>query len=267
MNQQLVSLETLAVRINEQQGLIEQALGVTLERAKEAGEMLIEAKRLVGHGNWLPWLETNCRVSASMAEKYMKIAKGWNVLAQGNPEHVPNLSIRDAVKLLAKPRPAKDKLPPTIDAEYTEVTEDELVCVVPPSVDSEADLLARLEAVFLLIPVNTRGKAVENVIERLHEFKDQHCDLKTTLTKLRESFPGIPARDLRQEVADFIGQWQYAKIRRDDDGREFIRTEWAEDFVRLQRERGWKPGDPLFPGFCLNSEVVPKAAPNLPQRV
>lgn len=116
MSNDLISLEALAHRINEQQDRIEQAWGITLERAKQAGEMLMEAKRLAGHGNWLPWLETHCRVSASMAEKYVKIAKGWDMLVGENPEHVPNLSIRDAVKLLAKPRPPKTDSPTTIDA-------------------------------------------------------------------------------------------------------------------------------------------------------
>lgn len=46
MNQHLVSLDALAIRINEQQEQIEQAWGMTLELAKQAGEMLIEAKRL-----------------------------------------------------------------------------------------------------------------------------------------------------------------------------------------------------------------------------
>ena len=264
MSHQLVSLETLAHKINEQQALIEEAWGVTLERAREAGELLIEAKRLVGHGNWLPWLEANCRVSASMAGKYMKIARGWNVLVQGNTERVPYLSIRDALKLLAKPRQTTEPVPPTIDAEYTEVVESGSAEVDLPEPDSVADLLARLEQVFLAVPVKGRAKAVDGVIERLYEFMDHHCTAQTTLVKLRESFPGVPARILRKEVADFISQWEYAQIRRDDKGREFIKTEWAEDFIRLQRERGWKPGSDLVPGYFLNVSPTPLIKPNLP---
>lgn len=266
MNQQLISLDVLALRINEQQDKIELAWGITLERAKEAGELLIEAKRLVGHGKWLPWLETNCRVCASMAEKYVKIAKGWDVLAGGDTEHVPNLSIRDAVKLLAKPRPAKEPEPTTIDADFTEVVEVVETPAVPePSaIDTPMELLAHLEAVFLRLPVSDRGKAVEEAIDRLYGFKDQHCSSTTTLTKLREEFPSIPARDLRKEVADFIGQWQYARIRRDDNGHEFIKTEWAEDFIRLQREHGWQPGKGLFPGLTLSLKTNSGKPPILP---
>jgi hypothetical protein len=266
VNQEMVSLDALALRINEQQARIEQAWGMTLELAKQAGEMLIEAKRLSGHGNWLPWLEANCRVSASMAEKYVKIAKGWDLLAVGNPEHVPNLSIRDAVKLLAKPRQPKAEPPETIDAEFSEVTEDNVSQPDPLLANPIAALMLSLEAEFMRLPVSDRGKAVEGSIEQLFGFKDQHCDPTTTLAKLREAFPDIPARELRQEVVGFIGQWQYARIRRNDDGQEFIKTEWAEEFVRLQREGGWVPGKSLISWKSLGSAWrKPKATvPMLP---
>lgn len=242
MNQHLVSLDALAIRINEQQEQIEQAWGMTLELAKQAGEMLIEAKRLAGHGNWLPWLEAKCRVSASMAEKYMKIAKGWDLLAAGNPEHVPNLSIRDAVKLLTKPRSPKAEVPPTIDAEFSEVAAES----TPPS-DPLSALVDQLEAEFRLIPFKEREAAVEQVIERLCSFRDRHCAATTTLTKLRETFPGVGYRDLREQVAGFIRQWQYARIQRNAQGQECIRTEWAEEFVLAQKANGRKEGEPLRP--------------------
>lgn len=247
MNQELVSLDRLAIRINEQQARIEQAWGMTLELAKEAGEMLIEAKRVVGHGNWLPWIEASCHVSASMAEKYMKVAKGWDALTAGNPEHVPNLSIRDAVKLLAKPRQPKAELPPTIDAEFTEVAEAPLAPTNQPPADPVETLMDSLEAEFMGIPFSGREAMVESAIERLFGFKDRHCASTTTLARLRESFPGIGHRDLRQEVAGFIGQWRYARIQRNDQGQEAIRTEWAEEFIRAQEQHGWQTGKPLVP--------------------
>lgn len=247
MNQHLVSLDALAIRINEQQAKIEQAWGMTLELAKQAGEMLIEAKRLAGHGNWLPWLETNCRVSASMAEKYVKIAKGWDVLAAGNPEHVPNLGIRDAVKLLAKPRSPKDEMPPTIDAEFTELAAE---AEAPPT-DPVSALADQLEAEPLRLPFKGRDAAVEQIIERLFSFKDTHCALTTTLARIRESFPGVGHRELREQVAGFIGQWQYARIQRNDQGQECVRTEWAEAFVQAQKDHGWQEGQLLKPWLNL----------------
>lgn len=259
VNQHLVSLDALAIRINQQQEQIEQAWGMTLELAKQAGEMLIEAKRLAGHGNWLPWLETNCRVSASMAEKYMKIAKGWDTLAAGNPEHVPNLSIRDAVKLLAKPRSSKVETPPTIDAEFSEV-----VAEPPPSKDPMSALVDQLEAEFLRIPFKEREPAVEQALERLFSFKDVYCAPTTTLTRLRETFPGVAYRDLRKELAGYIGQWQYARIQRNRHGQECVRTEWAEEFVQAQKANGWKAGEPLQPWFNLIVKTTKGKSPKLP---
>lgn len=68
MTDLVLSLNTLAQQINDRQAQIEDAVGQALLRAREAGELLIEAKKQVGHGKWLPWLEANCTVSASMAE-------------------------------------------------------------------------------------------------------------------------------------------------------------------------------------------------------
>lgn len=253
MSQHLVSLDALAIRINEQQEQIEQAWGMTLELAKQAGEMLIEAKRLAGHGNWLPWLEANCRVSASMAEKYMKIAKGWDLLAAGNPEHVPNLSIRDAVKLLAKPRSSKAEAPPTIDAEFSEVA----VEPTHPS-DPLSILVDQLEAEFLSTPFKEREAAVEQVIERLSAFRDRHCAKTTTLAQMREELSGVTYRDLREQVAGFIRRWQYARIQRNDRNQECIRTEWAEEFIEAQKANGWKAGQPLRPWPDVIHKPLPK---------
>jgi Protein of unknown function (DUF3102) len=44
------------------------------ERAIEAGRALIEAKALVKHGEWLPWLREHCQLPERTAQLYMKIA-------------------------------------------------------------------------------------------------------------------------------------------------------------------------------------------------
>ena len=48
--------------------------------AIKAGEYLVKAKELVGHGNWLPWLKGNCKgISDKTAQRYMTLAKFDNV--------------------------------------------------------------------------------------------------------------------------------------------------------------------------------------------
>jgi hypothetical protein len=41
----------------------------------KAGALLIEAKRLVAHGEWLDWLRDNCTVKVSTAQAYMQVAR------------------------------------------------------------------------------------------------------------------------------------------------------------------------------------------------
>src|SRR6202051_234367 len=43
------------------------------ERALAAGTALIEAKRLVAHGEWQPWLRENCGLSERTARRYMAL--------------------------------------------------------------------------------------------------------------------------------------------------------------------------------------------------
>src|SRR5262245_28290614 len=68
-------LGVLAAKANDchrkyQLGIIQNYLPI----AKAAGEALIEAKKLVKHGNWLKWLDENFQGSVDTAANYMAIA-------------------------------------------------------------------------------------------------------------------------------------------------------------------------------------------------
>ncbi|MCO8124496.1 DUF3102 domain-containing protein [Stieleria sp. TO1_6] len=81
MNQQL-SLETLAVQINEQHSQATNHARTAIEHARHAGELLIEAKASVPHGQWLEWLRKNCSVSGRQAQRYMKVAANWERISK-----------------------------------------------------------------------------------------------------------------------------------------------------------------------------------------
>ena len=75
----------------------------TLDHATRVGELLIEAKGQLSHGEWLPWLETHCSLSPRVAQGYMRIARQWpQLLADpANTKRDSYLAIRDALTLLA----------------------------------------------------------------------------------------------------------------------------------------------------------------------
>lgn len=73
-----------------------------LEHARRAGELLIEAKAVVEHGQWLPWLATNVPFSERTAQGYMRLASRWPEL-EAKSATVADLPLRAALKALAEP--------------------------------------------------------------------------------------------------------------------------------------------------------------------
>lgn len=95
----LTTLPQLAEAINAEHEHVTAAFKTGLEHARKAGELLVQAKGQVEHGQWLPWLEKNCNVTPRMAQNYMRVAENWAELAKY--ETVSHLGLRDALKMLA----------------------------------------------------------------------------------------------------------------------------------------------------------------------
>jgi hypothetical protein len=93
----------LAAQIKEQLGLACKALRNSLNHARKAGQLLRQAKAQCDHGQWIPWLEKHFRISARTAQQYMQIDEGWTAI-KAKAKRVSHLGVRDALKLLAKPK-------------------------------------------------------------------------------------------------------------------------------------------------------------------
>jgi hypothetical protein len=76
------SLADLAARITAEHTAVSAALSDSVRHAVAAGEMLIEAKTQVPHGQWLPWLRDNCTMSERTAQLYMRCAKSREDIEQ-----------------------------------------------------------------------------------------------------------------------------------------------------------------------------------------
>jgi hypothetical protein len=75
MKAPLPDLDTLATRINEAHQAYEDAKKSSLERAIEAGKLLLEAKKQLKHGEWEGWLKKNCKkIQPRTARLYMQLA-------------------------------------------------------------------------------------------------------------------------------------------------------------------------------------------------
>jgi hypothetical protein len=68
-------LPVLAAEIRKAHADVQDAAKTAAERAIAAGHALIEAKTLVAHGQWLPWLREHCALAERTAQLYMKVAR------------------------------------------------------------------------------------------------------------------------------------------------------------------------------------------------
>lgn len=99
---QVVRLENLVQRINEEHAAAETAINAALQHAVNAGRLLNEAKALVGHGEWRDWLLENFAGSERTAQGYMRVAGRLPEL-EAKAQRVADLSLRQALGLLARP--------------------------------------------------------------------------------------------------------------------------------------------------------------------
>ena len=93
-------LPVLAAEINQSHVLAMQHSGRAVQHALRCGDLLIEAKAKIPHGQWLPWLRQNVDFSERSVQAYMRVA----VRLGRNPQRVADLSLRDAMREV--PRPA-----------------------------------------------------------------------------------------------------------------------------------------------------------------
>lgn len=68
------------------------------------GQRLIEAKAVLPHGEWLPWLEKRVGFSERAAQQYMKLARTYT-----NPQALADLGATKALMLLALPDEERDE--------------------------------------------------------------------------------------------------------------------------------------------------------------
>lgn len=68
-------MNELALRINEEYDKLKKDAVTVTNRIVVIGNMLIEAKATVAHGEWMKWVEENMRVDHSTVTRFIKAAK------------------------------------------------------------------------------------------------------------------------------------------------------------------------------------------------
>jgi hypothetical protein len=93
------SLADLAARINAEHKATADALKDSVRHGIVAGELLIEAKAKVPHGQWLPWLQDHVQISERTAQLYMRLAKN-RAAVEAKSATVADLTLNEAAAIL-----------------------------------------------------------------------------------------------------------------------------------------------------------------------
>ena len=104
-------IETVEAQAPAESRTIEAITGEILELKQRGGEVildigrrLLEAKGMLSHGEWLPWLNERVEFSERTAQKFMRLAQKWS-----NPSALADLGATKALMLLALPEEEREE--------------------------------------------------------------------------------------------------------------------------------------------------------------
>jgi len=107
----VISPSELAARINAAHEQVKQSARRGVQHALEAGRLLIEAQNKVRYGNWVEWIGTNCDFAERTAQIYMQLVREWHRLGELDPQRIADLTLNDAIKLIAQLINPEPRLP------------------------------------------------------------------------------------------------------------------------------------------------------------
>lgn len=85
----------------------------------DIGHRLIQAKELLPHGEWLPWLNEKVEFSERAAQNFMRLSREWT-----NPQTLADLGTSKALALLALPEDEREEF--VAEGKATELSAREL---------------------------------------------------------------------------------------------------------------------------------------------
>lgn len=182
------STEVLIAKINSAHKEAQQYAAKAVERALEAGDLLLLAKSQVAHGQWLPWLQKNCPdISERTAQNYMKVAKGLPI----EKRNAADLTMREALRLVAGELPALEHQPEIL-APWWETKTPELNAAYCADEDS-----LRSACVWMDI----EGKSIDDIAECLGiEPKYIYATLDPKIPDIYKGFNEVENKEYQSEL-------------------------------------------------------------------
>lgn len=158
---------------------IEAITGDILEAKRTGGEAiltigrcLIEAKDLLPHGEWLPWLNEQVELSERTAQKFMRLAREWS-----NPSALADLGATKALMLLALPAEEREQF--VAEHDVVDMTSRQLEAAIKER-DEARQAQAKLEEDMRLLNIRLEGSREdrEQAVQDVARLEAELAELK-----------------------------------------------------------------------------------------
>lgn len=196
---------------------IEAITGDILEAKRTGGEAiltigrcLIEAKDLLPHGEWLPWLTERVEFSPRTAQNFMRLAREWT-----NTQTLADLGASKALSLLA--------LPPEEREQFME--ENNVIDMTTRQL--EAAIKERDEA----------KQSAQKLQETLHDVLEDRSDAYQRLEQLTEELDELKARPVEVAVETVVDQEAIDKAKEETRAEMQAKLDKAREAAAKARDR------------------------------
>lgn len=221
----------------EIRGLTQQAKTMTLWFGIEIGRRLTEAKEMLEHGQWLAYLKEQTEFSRSSAGRLMTLYKEYGAAqtslfgAEANYPTLNNLSISNALRLLAVPEDEREEFAAEHDVEHMSARElDELIkqrdeaeqraAKAEEQVQQAADGAAKADEQY-----QKAKQELHLLREKLGNAEAQKSAAEKELSELRERPVEVAVEVDEKAVAEAVTA---ARAKND--------AEWAEKMAKVKNE-------------------------------
>ena len=221
----------------EIRGLTQQAKTMTVWFGIEIGRRLTEAKEMLEHGQWLAYLKEQTEFSRSSAGRLMTLYKKYGAAqtslfgAEANYPTLNNLSISNALRLLAVPEDEREEFAAEHDVEHMSARElDELIkqrdeaeqraARAEEQVQQAADGAAKADEQY-----QKAKQELHLLREKLGNAEAQKAAAEKELSELRERPVEVAVEVDEKAVAEAVTA---ARAKND--------AEWAEKMAKVKNE-------------------------------
>ena len=213
MNELTRTPETVGVEIR---GLTAQAKQMTLWFGIEIGRRLCEVKEMIGHGEWLPYLKAQTEFSQSTASRFMTLYREYGAQqqalfgAESNYPTLNNLSISNALRLLALPENERESFAEEHDVEHMSARELDELIQAKKAAEDERDLYEQK----LAEQMGAAERLKKDAETATQEAETRRRELEETQAQIRALKENIHTLESRPvEVAVQVDEGAVAKAR------------------------------------------------------